>query len=76
MRGLLSGLGRFLVGLVIGAAAGAALAALLTPASGAELQRQLRARLEAARAAGERAERDTVEALRRSFQERVAGDRR
>lgn len=72
MHGLLSGLGRFLVGLVIGAVAGVALAALLAPASGAELQRQLRARLEAVRAAGDRAERDTVAALRRSFQERVA----
>jgi gas vesicle protein len=71
MGGLIGGLFRFAFGLALGAAAGAALAMLLTPASGEDLRRQLRQRIDDALSAGERAERDTVASLERSFREKI-----
>lgn len=72
MSALTRGLGRFLLGAVVGAAAGAAAAILTAPRNGQDLRRDLRARLEAARAAGDQAERETVDGLRREFHQHVA----
>lgn len=72
MGGLFSGLARFLLGVAVGAAAGAAVSYLLAPSSGDDLRRRLQERLAAARAAGEQAERETVTALQAEYRRRVA----
>lgn len=71
MRGLMRGLFRFAFGLSIGAAVGAILGTLYAPESGDQLKRRVRERLQAARVAGDRAEREKVEQLRREYRLRV-----
>jgi gas vesicle protein len=69
--GLISGVLRFLLGVAAGAAGGAFVASLFAPASAEEMKRRLAARVEAVRAAGEQAERQTVASLQRSYQQKL-----
>jgi gas vesicle protein len=69
--GLISGVLRFLLGVAAGAAGGAFIASLFAPASAEEMRRRLAARIEAVRAAGEQAERETVANLQRSYQQKL-----
>jgi gas vesicle protein len=69
--GLISGVLRFLLGVAAGAAGGALVASLFAPASAEEMKRRIAARIEAVRAAGDQAERETIASLQRSYQARV-----
>jgi gas vesicle protein len=69
---LIGGIGRFLAGAAVGAAVGTALGTLFAPARGEELKRRLAQRLSDIQTAGEQAERETIEHLRREYRQHVA----
>lgn len=62
---------KFALGGVAGAAVGTAIASLLAPQKGSELQAVTHNRLAAAKAAGDEAERQTAIAMKERFRQRV-----
>lgn len=67
----MGGLVKFLLGGVAGSAVGAAVASLLAPQKGSELQAAAHERLHDAKVAGEEAERQTASAMHDRFRQRV-----
>lgn len=67
----MGGFVKFLLGGIAGAAVGAAVAGVLAPQRGAELQAVAHERLQAAKVAGDAAERETQQALQDRFRSRV-----
>lgn len=62
---------KFVLGGVAGAAVGMAIASLLAPQKGSELQAATHDRLTAAKVAGDEAERQTAIAMKERFRQRV-----
>lgn len=67
----MGGLLKFLLGGAAGTAVGLAVASLLAPQKGSELQAATHERLAAAKAAGDEAERQTATAMQDRFRQRV-----
>ena len=63
----------FATGIFCGAAVGAAVALLLTPASGADLRAQMQARWEEALAEGQRAREETKKHLEQTYLQQRGG---
>ena len=68
---VIGSLANFVLGALIGAAAGAIIASLLTPHSGPEMKLQVRQRLDEGRAARDRVEAETAAQMRQRFRDKV-----
>ncbi|HYI25973.1 MAG TPA: YtxH domain-containing protein [Thermomicrobiales bacterium] len=68
----MQGLVKFLVGGAAGTAVGLVVGSLLAPQRGDEFQAEARRRMDAARRAGDEAERETEAVLRERFRQRVS----